>query len=233
MELAKATGAARSSVSRDFAVRGRTVGRAHTGEMGVMGLCGFAVAAALVLAFRWRRCDFAPDPTAAGEPGTTRLGDLARVLAVGSLSGLATGVLFIGPAGRLVMRLLAATSPDAHGRITEADEVVGRITVGGTIGFVLFVGLPAGFAVGMVHPFVARAFPRRSASSTRGVPSGSGPSSNVRHTERDAAGPEARSRRRGASVTRTLRADWRHPLASIRVAETSLMMRRPPRVPPD
>jgi hypothetical protein len=71
-----------------------------------------------------------------------------------------TGALVIGPAGRLAMRLLAATSPDARGMITEANEVVGRITVGGTIGFVVFVGLPAGFAVGLVYVFAARAFPR-------------------------------------------------------------------------
>jgi hypothetical protein len=55
---------------------------------------------------------------------------------------------------------LAATSPDARGRITEAEEVVGEITVGGTIGFVLFVGLGTGLAVGLVYVFVARAFPR-------------------------------------------------------------------------
>ncbi|HEX5018691.1 MAG TPA: hypothetical protein VFX15_14025 [Actinomycetes bacterium] len=128
--------------------------------MGVMVVCAVAVVAALGLAFRWRQFEFAPDPTAAGRPGTSRLTGLARVLTVGSLSGLATGALFIGPAGRLVMRLLAATSPNAQGRLTEAEEVVGRITVGGTIDFILFVGLPAGFAVGLVYPFVARAFPR-------------------------------------------------------------------------
>ena len=40
------------------------------------------------------------------------------------------------------MRLLAVTAgADAQGRITEAEEIVGRITVDGTIGFVLFTGL--------------------------------------------------------------------------------------------
>jgi len=43
---------------------------------------------------------------------------------------------------------------------TEAKEVVGKITVGGTIGFVLFVGLGAGLAVGLIYVFVAPAFQR-------------------------------------------------------------------------
>jgi hypothetical protein len=40
------------------------------------------------------------------------------------------------------MRLLAVTAgTDAQGQITEAEEIVGRITVDGTLGFVVFTGL--------------------------------------------------------------------------------------------
>ena len=40
------------------------------------------------------------------------------------------------------MRLLAVTAgDDAQGRITEADQVVGQITAGGTVGFVVFTAL--------------------------------------------------------------------------------------------
>lgn len=40
------------------------------------------------------------------------------------------------------MRLLAATAGDAaQGRRTEAEEIVGRITTGGSIGFIVFTGL--------------------------------------------------------------------------------------------
>ena len=50
-------------------------------------------------------------------------------------AGSGPGLLVTGPAIRLIMRLLAVTSgDDAQGRITEADEVVGRIDVVGTIG---------------------------------------------------------------------------------------------------
>lgn len=124
-----------------------------------MVVCGFAVLVALTLTVRWRNYAFVPESLTDASI-VVRLRGLARILAVGALTGLAVGTLFIGPAGRLAMRLLAATSPDAQGRITEADEVVGRITVGGTIGFWLFVGLPVGMVVGLVYVFVARALPR-------------------------------------------------------------------------
>ena len=43
------------------------------------------------------------------------------------------------------MRVLAATSGDgAQGLLTDADEVVGEITLDGTIGFIVFVGIGAG-----------------------------------------------------------------------------------------
>jgi hypothetical protein len=124
-----------------------------------MVVCGLVVVAALALAVRWRNYAFTPDLVVVDSP-VARLRGLVRLLAVGALTGLIVGTLFVGPAGRLAMRLLAATSPDAQGRRTEAEEVVGRITVGGTIGFVVFVGVFGGLAVGLVYVFVARAFPR-------------------------------------------------------------------------
>jgi hypothetical protein len=127
--------------------------------MAIMIVCGAGVIAALVMAVRWRRYTVNLDPGDVA-PGSPRLLGFARVLTVGVLTGLVTGTLLIGPAGRLVMRLLAATSPDARGFITEAQEVVGRITVGGTISFVVFVGIPAGFVTAPVYLFVARGFPR-------------------------------------------------------------------------
>jgi hypothetical protein len=63
-------------------------------------------------------------------------------VAVAMASGVTAGILAAGAGGRLVMRLLAVTAGvDAQGQITEAEEIVGRITVDGTIGFVLFTGL--------------------------------------------------------------------------------------------
>jgi hypothetical protein len=63
-------------------------------------------------------------------------------LTVAMASGAAAGILAAGAGGRLVMRLLAVTAgAGAQGRITEAEEIVGRITVDGTLGFVVFTGL--------------------------------------------------------------------------------------------
>jgi hypothetical protein len=59
------------------------------------------------------------------------------------------------------MRLLAVTAGDsAQGRITEADEVVGDVTVGGTIGFVLFGGLFAGLVTALIYTLLRKWLPR-------------------------------------------------------------------------
>jgi hypothetical protein len=58
------------------------------------------------------------------------------------------------------MRLLAATSPDAQGRVTEAEEVVGDISLNGTLGFYIFVGLPGGLLVGLLYAIAAAGLPR-------------------------------------------------------------------------
>ena len=59
--------------------------------------------------------------------------------------GSATGILVTGAGGRLAMRLLAITSPDATGRLTEAQAIVGDITLEGTVALLIFGALPAAF----------------------------------------------------------------------------------------
>src|SRR5262245_64933757 len=108
--------------------------------MAIMVVCGLAVVSVLVLAVRWRRYTFLLDSD--DQPESDRLAGLARNLAVGALTGLVVGILVVGPAGRLAMRLLASTSPDAQGQITEAEEGVGRITVDGARGFGALAGVP-------------------------------------------------------------------------------------------
>src|SRR3954471_13564154 len=108
--------------------------------MAVMVVCALTVVLGLVLALRWRNHAFVLD-SRLGAPWAVRLRGLAHLLATGYLTGLVTGALFIDPAGRLAMRLLAATSPNAQGFTTEAGEEVGKITLNGTLGLVTFVGL--------------------------------------------------------------------------------------------
>jgi hypothetical protein len=48
---------------------------------------------------------------------------------------------------------------DAQGRVTEAGEVVGRISVDGTLGFVVFTGLFFGLATGTLYLLLRRWLP--------------------------------------------------------------------------
>ena len=118
---------------------------------GVVAACIVLVVAGAAMALRWGHLDV--EPPWADEPAGSDA-DLAVVermrrflwhLDVLVIAAAVSGLLVIGPGGRLVMRLLAVTAGDgAQGAVTEADEIVGRVTVAGTIGFVLFVGLFGG-----------------------------------------------------------------------------------------
>jgi hypothetical protein len=112
----------------------------------VVTLCVVLVAAGVVPIARPR--------VAAARRGVLR--DVAAVIA----AGLVAGVLAAGAGGRLVMRLLALTSPDAEGSITEAGETIGEITLGGTVGFILFSGLPAGVLSGVLYALLRPLLPR-------------------------------------------------------------------------
>jgi hypothetical protein len=86
--------------------------------------------------------------------------DWPRYVTVSLGAGLAAGLLAAGAGGRLMMRLLGATSsPDVHGLSTEAGETIGEITVGGTLAFLVFVGLPAGFLSGLLYALLAPVLP--------------------------------------------------------------------------
>lgn len=88
-------------------------------------------------------------PTGALEeppPFHTLLG-LARYLTVCGLAGIAAGIVMGGVGGRLFMRITGAAGGErARGAITEAGFTVGEITLGGSLGLVIFIGLFAGIA---------------------------------------------------------------------------------------
>jgi hypothetical protein len=134
--------------------------------MWVIVVCAVLVLAGLAAAVRWGDLRFQP-PAPQDEAGPTEpppMGQVARrylwYLNVAVASGVGAGILAAGAGGRLVMRLLAVTAgPAAQGRITEAEEVVGRITVDGTIGFVLFTGVFAGLSTGLLYLLVRRWLP--------------------------------------------------------------------------
>lgn len=83
-----------------------------------------------------------------------------RMAVVGIVGGIIAGVLVAGLGGRLMMRILAATSGDSsQGLVTEAHEIVGEITMAGSIGFVVFNGIFFGMIGGIGYPLVRRWLP--------------------------------------------------------------------------
>jgi hypothetical protein len=136
--------------------------------MAVIILCIALVLAGLVAVVRWGGLPVEPPPTPApAAPGPTDPPPVSLVvrrylwyLTVALISGAAAGILAAGAGGRLVMRLLAVTAgADAQGQITEAEEIVGRITIDGTIGFVVFTGLFFGPVSGAAYLLLRRWLP--------------------------------------------------------------------------
>jgi hypothetical protein len=136
--------------------------------MWVIVLCVVLVIAGLVAAVRWGGLTVEPPsppaPDAAGPTAPPPIGLVVRrylwYLAVAVASGVGAGLLAAGAGGRLVMRLLAVTAgPTAQGRVTEAEEIVGRISVDGTLGFVVFTGLFVGLVTGVLYLLVRRWLP--------------------------------------------------------------------------
>ena len=118
----------------------------------VIGACIALVAVGVALVVRW---------------GGLRPGEASRstafwwlgYLGVALAAGVTAGVLAAGAGGRLAMRLLAVTSPQAEGSFTEAAEVVGDITAGGTAAFIVFAGLPAGIVSAALYAVVRPVLP--------------------------------------------------------------------------
>jgi hypothetical protein len=136
--------------------------------MAVIILCIALVLVGLVAVVRWGGLAVEPPPVPAPDgAGPTDPPPVSLVvrrylwyLTVALISGAAAGILAAGAGGRLVMRLLAVTAgADAQGQITEAEQIVGRITVDGTLGFVVFTGLFFGPVSGAAYLLLRRWLP--------------------------------------------------------------------------
>src|SRR5215217_4188104 len=136
--------------------------------MAVIVVCIALVLAGLVAVVRWGGLAVeppsTPGPDGAGPTDPPPVSLVVRrylwYLAVALLSGAAAGILAAGAGGRLVMRLLAVTAgADAQGQVTEAQEIVGRITIDGTLGFVVFTGLFFGPVSGAAYLLLRRWLP--------------------------------------------------------------------------
>src|SRR4051812_9524620 len=109
----------------------------------VIAACVLLVGAGIVMVIRW---------------GSLASAHRRPLLLVVPLAGAAAGAIAAGAGGRVVMRLLALTTRDAAGALTEAQATIGEITLTGTIGLVLFAGIPAGLltaaAYALARPFL-------------------------------------------------------------------------------
>lgn len=125
-------------------------------------ICSLGVLAAVGIVVRHggkpRQIDTRPTEGPVGAwPGAAR-GLRAANIAV--LSGALSAFLVLGLGGRLMMRVAAATSkPGVQGAITDAEEVVGEVTIGGSIGLVLFITLLMGGAFGVTYALLRRFLP--------------------------------------------------------------------------
>ena len=89
-------------------------------------------------------------------PALERLG---RMGAMGLLSGAVAGVIVGGIGSRIVMRILAVVNNELSGIPTENGNVVGEITVGGTLGLLIFGGIFAGIIGGLFYVLIRRWVP--------------------------------------------------------------------------
>lgn len=127
----------------------------------IVAVCGLLLGLGVVLAYRWRRCSFVAPPVSEDASAADVLQRYVWLVSLVLLSGIIAGVTIIGAGGRLAMRLLAVTGgDDAQGRLTEAEQVVGEITVDGTLGFFLFIGVLGGLALSAVYFLLRRHLPQ-------------------------------------------------------------------------
>lgn len=126
----------------------------------IMIACGLILVAGLAMGGVWGGLEFQPPPSVAEPTAADVARRFAWYAALILTGGIIAGITVIGGGGRLAMRLLAVTGGDkAQGRITEAEEVVGRITTDGTISFILFNGIFGGVAAAVIYLLLRRYLP--------------------------------------------------------------------------
>ncbi len=84
-----------------------------------------------------------------------------RWLFVRGLACVVAGTLVLGLGGRLVMLLSRLLHPDTVGRLTEGGNRIGEVTLGGTLGLIVFGGLLGGVLAGVVWAILATWLPGR------------------------------------------------------------------------
>jgi hypothetical protein len=97
------------------------------------------------------------DPLATEPPPVPRT---LGIIASGNVAGAIAGLIVGGIGSRLAMRILALTSPGTQGVLTQAEEVVGEITLAGTL-FLLGAGAALGVGGGLAYVAIRRWLPSK------------------------------------------------------------------------
>lgn len=125
------------------------------------GIVGIGVALWLIVHYSSasRASEDRPEPDSpVGERLAWSTGRVAGMIAA---AFVASG-LVLGLGGRLLMRVVASTSSSAaQGRVTDADEVVGDVTIGGSVSLVIFATF-AGLVGLLIYVLLRRWLPDRS-----------------------------------------------------------------------
>lgn len=97
----------------------------------------------------------APTRTFDGGSAVWPAGEVLRDIARGGIAGVIVGLLVAGLGGRLVMRLATILNEDTVGIFTENGEVIGKITLNGTLALMTFGGLGMGLMAGTIWVIVS------------------------------------------------------------------------------
>jgi hypothetical protein len=95
------------------------------------------------------------------DAGAAGLTALVRHVFAGGLAGTLAGIVCLGLGSRLAMRIAALLDPSARGALTENDNIVGEVTLRGTLELVVFVGIFGGLIAGLLWVLVREWLPRR------------------------------------------------------------------------
>ena len=132
----------------------------------VVGLGLVSVVIAVFVSWKWRLLPLrSPSPVDIENSWRARLHVAVRTVGAAWTAGVVAGVVVLGLIGRLVMRILAATSGNSQGLLTEASETVGEIMSGGTIGFIIFVGLGGGIVSALGYLVIRSWLPTKAGTS--------------------------------------------------------------------
>ncbi len=93
--------------------------------------------------------------TVGERPAASAAVAVIRDIARGGIAGVIVGIFVAGLGGRVVMRLATILHEDAVGNFTENGEVIGRITLNGTLALMTFGGLGMGLAAGTIWVIVS------------------------------------------------------------------------------